>query len=247
MNKIITSFLFLILPFSLFCNTEDSVKIGDSLPTERKMQFGAIYSPELSYRMLKSNAGAKLMENVRDTMEIPKFGFSAGINFSCKLTKKCYFEAEALFSDKGERTKQYNLGNTVKDETLDRIPSKSSFINHYYYLDVPLKINYYLVNKKVKFFISAGLSVNTFLYQKTSTSIENRDGSVDKKNSISHPKLEKVNLAALFGAGINYDLTDKYTFKLEPIYKQSVTSIVNAPIKSYLYSIGINLGIARMF
>jgi hypothetical protein len=247
MNKIISSFLFFILPFSLFCNAEDSIKTGDSLPIERKMQFGAIYSPELSYRMLKANADAKLMENIRDTMEIPKFGFSAGVNFSCKLTKKCYFEAEALFSDKGERTKQYNLGNTVKDETQDQIPSKSSFNNHYYYLDIPLKINYYLVNKKIKFFISGGLSINAFLYQKTSTTIENRDGSVDKMSAISHPKFEKVNFAALIGVGMSYDLTDKYIFKLEPVYKQSITSIVNTPIKSYLYSIGLNFGIARMF
>lgn len=247
MNKFSICFFLFILPLHLFCITGDSIKTGDSVPHEKKIQFGFIYSPELSYHILKANADAKFMENIRDTMEIPKFGYSAGINFSYKLTNNFSFEVEALYSDKGERTKPYDLGNSVIKESMDKVVSKSSFNNHYYYLDVPLKINYYLINKKIKFFISGGLSVNTFLYQKISSTIENRDGSIDKTKSISHPKFEKINFAALVGIGLNYDLTDKYTFKIEPVYKQSFTSIVNAPIKNYLYSVGINLGIARMF
>ncbi len=249
MNKIINSSLFfLLLPFSLFCNTAgDSIKPADSLPPVKKMQFGVLYAPELAFRMLQSTADAKGMADIRNTLEVPKFGYSTGFNFSYQFTNKFIFEIEAIYTDKGERTKKYTLENVVSNEFQDRIPSKISFIHHYYYIDVPLKINYYLINKKIKFYITGGASINTFLYQKTTTITELKNGSDEKSNSISHPKFEKINLSVLAGFGINYDLTDNYTFRIEPTYKQSVTSIVNAPIKSYLYSFGINFGIAHLF
>jgi hypothetical protein len=245
MNKICAGLFFLLLPLSLYCNTGDTIKKVDSINAE-KMQLGLVYSPELAYRTLRSGADGKWMKDVRDTLEIPKFGYSAGISFSYQLSNKCTFEVEALFSDKGERTKKYELANEVYGNQ-DKIPSKSSFVDHYYFLDIPLKINYYLITGKVKLFVSAGASVNTFLYQRTTAIIERKDGSEEKYSTVTHPNFEKLNFALLFGAGLNYDLTDKYVFKLEPVFKHAITPLVNAPVKSYLYSVGINLGISYKF
>lgn len=242
MNKIICPILFLLLSISVFSKNDDTIKAG-------KRQFGLMYSPEYSFRSLRStsDADAKTSLEFRDKMDIPKFGYSAGINFSYQLSNKYSFEVQALFSDKGERTKKYDLQNPIIIASQDKIPYHISFINHYYYLDLPLKINYYLFVKKVKFYVTAGISANVFLFQKTTSTVDNKDGSSEISSSVSHPNFQKINFAVLLGLGMNYNITDKYVLKIEPVYKHSVISIVNAPIKSYLYSIGLNVGIARIF
>lgn len=242
MNKVICSALFFFLSVTVFSNTGDSIPIK-----EGKKQFGFVYSPEYAFRAIRGNAEEKTFLDSKDKIEIPKFGYSAGINFSYQLSNTCTFEIEALFSDKGERTKKYDLNNVVYISTQDKIPYRNSFVNHYYYLDVPFKINYYLISKKIKFYLTAGISANAFLFQKTVTTIDSKDGSSEKFISISHPNFQKVNFAMLAGLGMNYHLTDKYVLKLEPVYKRSITSIVNAPVKSYLYSAGINIGMAYQF
>jgi hypothetical protein len=240
MNKFFSTILLIFLPFAMFCNTDDSVKT-------KKLQIGALYSPELCYRTLKATSRAKWIEDMRDTMEIPKFGYSAGVNLAYQLSNKFSFEVELLFSDKGERTKQYSLEYSAFSEPSLNPPSSVRFSNHYYYLDLPLKLNYYLIKKQVNFYLTTGISINTFLYQTTTSFIEKQDGSVEKTNSTTHPKFQKMNFAAMAGFGISYQLSDKYIFKLEPVFKHGITSIVNAPVKNYLYSVGVNVGIAYTF
>lgn len=242
MNTIICSAVFLFFSLSLFSDNGDSIPIK-----EGKKQFGIIYSPEYSFRTLRATTEAKPFSDLRDNIEIPKFGYSTGINFSYQLSSTCSFEVQALFSDKGEKTKKYDLKNPVIVASQDKVPYLISFVNHYYYLDVPLKINYYLITKKIKFYLTAGISANAFLYQKTISTIDYKDGSSETSTSVSHPDFQKINFGVLAGFGMNYNLTDKYTLKLEPVYKHSITSIVTGPVKSYLYSAGINIGFARIF
>jgi len=62
-------------------------------------------------------------------------------------------------------------------------------------------------------------------------------------NNSTGSGLSRINFAVVAGLGINYDLTSRLTFRVEPTYRRSITSIINAPIKGYLYSAGINTGI----
>ena len=240
MNKIILSTLLVLFSCSLFAGT------GDSISGEQK-QIGIIYSPEYSYRTLKSNADGASIADFRNKTEIAKFGYSAGIRFSYLLSSKCGFEIQALFSDKGEQSKKVDLKNTVYISSQDKVPNNSSYVNHYYYLDIPLKINYHVTNNKNSFFLTAGASVNTFLFERTTTTIDNKDGSSEKYSSTSHPKFESVNLALLAGFGFDYHLTDQYSITLSPVFKHSITSITNSTVKGYLYSAGINAGLSYVF
>lgn len=240
MNKI-TAFIFLILaPFRLFCGEGDSIKPS-------KIQLGILYSPEYAYRTLQATPSDAEIKSVRNFNELPKLGYSTGIYFAYQRNKRWALEAEILFSDKGERTKKYDLGNAVMAKSQSKVPFKTSFIYHYYYVDVPLKVNYYLSTGNVKFYLTGGVSFNSFLYQKTNVTVEMFDGSVEKSSSIGHPQFEKLNFAALAGCGMNYDLTTKYRLKIEPVFKYAFTPIVNAPVKSYWHSAGINFGLAYLF
>lgn len=236
----------MLLPFTVWCATGDSIKAGDSIKPDKR-QVGFVYAPEYAYRTLKSAQDERWITETRDEVEVARFGYSTGINFAYKVTAKCMFEAQALFSDKGETVKNYELGNIAIASYLDRIPDKGALINHYYYLDVPLKLNYYLLNSNVKVYVTGGASVNYFLFQKTITILKFKDGSEEKYTSRSQPAFEKINIALLAGFGINYDLSDKYTLKIEPVFKHAITPVINAPVKTYLYSAGINFGVAYTF
>lgn len=237
MNKLINSLLFCLIPFTAFCNTDDSVKA-------EKIQVGALYAPNYCYRTLKSTADASWLSDNRNSSEIPKFGFNAGLTLRYRIATRVSIGFEIVFSDKGEKTKKYPLENSLTTNEALKAPTAISYKYHYQYLDMPVKVNYLLCTGKTSFFITAGISVNAFINRTTGITTSYDDGSETKTKSIQHPKFEKINFAVLGGFGMNYDLTAKYTLRVEPIYERSLNAISNTPVKSYLYALGINFGIA---
>lgn len=213
-------------------------KPSDSTRTKR-IEIGITYSPNYCYRKLKADASSKWISDIRDTMEIAKFGYSAGINLVYKIKNNFSLESGILFSDKGEKTKEYLLGNS----SSGKLPINNTDIHHYMYLDIPVKANYYILTGKLKLFVTAGVSANIFLIQKNTSILGYSDRASEKQTSKINSGLSKINLSFIAGLGIDCPVTKKINFKIQPIYSRSINSIINTPIKSYLYSAGLNIGI----
>ena len=233
-------FYFLFIPLSVFCQKGDSLAYRKDTAKHSKFEIGISYSPDFCYRSLKAKDEGKWIADTRDTLEVPKFGYTTGIFINYKFRKNMNVESGIFFSDKGEKTRKQTLENTPSGEQ----PIKYSLINHYYYLDIPVKFDYYLSTGKLKLYIDAGLSANIFLNQKT-TIIETSSNTNRKTSSFSNPNFNRINFAFQFGCGITYPISDKMNIKIEPVYRRSITSVINAPIKSYLYEVGINIGISH--
>ncbi len=232
MMKKFNIIIILFLPFGLFSQVTESVKTA-------KYEIGITYSPDYCYRSLKPDAASKWIADIRDTLEIPKFGYTTGLDFINHLNKKIAVEAAILLSDKGERTKKYSVENPISE----KLPSDITLINHYYYLDIPIKLNYYILTEKIKFFVTAGISTTIFLNKKTVTVSEYTDGTTAKSQSTSEPEFRRFNFAVIAGLGMDCSLSDKFNLKIEPLYRRSINSIIDAPIKTYFYSAGLNIGI----
>lgn len=226
------------MPLTVFCLCNESVKLSSDSSKEKKMEIGVSFSPDYCFRKLKPDADSKWIADSRDTLEIPKFGFSVGANFIFKINKKLALETGVLFSDRGEQTKKYSLENVPSGQK----PIMYSYNFHDYYIDIPIKVNYYFLSGKLKFYVTAGISAGFFINQKT-TSITSFGNSDSKTTSKVDPGFSKVNLAALAGCGIKYPMNNKTNLKIEPLYMRSITPIINAPVKVYLYSAGLNIGI----
>jgi hypothetical protein len=231
-------FLFLlIIPLSAYCQSSGTI-------TKRNFSIGLSVSPDYSFRTLKANASNQWFADSRNDIEIPKIGYTVGLKLHSGLNKRFSFEAGLLFSDKGERTRKTDLNFAQSKQAL---PIKSSMIYHYFYLDIPLKVRYYfLATGNGGFFVSAGLSPNFFLSQKSTSIVEYDDGHI-KKNHSFRGNLSRVNLSFTAGIGFQTDISKALYLSIEPTYRRSITSIIDAEPKSYLFSAGLDLGLYYRF
>lgn len=237
MKNLILFLLILLIPF---------IAVSQDSDKNRKFSVGLNFSPDYCYRTLKTDISYLLFEpEYRDNQEYPKFGYTAGVNGNYILNKKISFESGFYFSDKGETIKLY--GTQLIGTPRDPNGFQNYFItinNKYYYLDIPFKVNIYLATKNTKFYISGGLSTNILLahFYTMKSQIENNQQKTSTK------KIEKefypINFAVTGGFGFSYDLNERYILRFEPVFRHSLTSIINDPVKHYLYSAGLNLGLS---
>lgn len=212
--------ILLLIPFGGFGQSNENNQAS-------KIDIGYTFSPEYSYRFLKSTSKDQWIVDNYDTLEFSKFGYSLGINGVFNLYSNLSISSGVIFANKGDQTKK------------ELSPSLNNYQNNYYYIDIPIKANYYLLHEKFKLYFSGGFSVNLFLNH----SIISKDiKSNDIYRITDNSSLSKINLGINTGVGFDVNLTDKWYFKMECLYKQSIISIGNTPVKKYLYSIGPNLG-----
>jgi len=208
--------------------------------------IGLTFSPDYSYRTLKpdNSKSSILIADSRDTTEIPKFGFTTGINLKRIISKRIALEIGLLFSDKGEKTKAISKKwITNSGQSIDDLPTKITSNYKYYYFDFPIKVNYYLKTDKLKLYLTAGISPNLFLVERSILIYEYNDGRTLRTTRFGNNGFSRLNLALIGGLGLSYDLTEKIFITLEPTFRHAIISVINAPIKGYLYSAGLNTGL----
>ena len=226
--KIIFSILFCL--FSIALQAQDSIQTDTT--KWKKHHIGITYSPDYNFRFLHADANATWIKNISDSMEVPKFGFSTGINYSIKLGGKSTLSSGVQFSDNGEKTK-----SNVNLQSVN-------YTNHYYFVSVPLRLDYTVYSKKVAIYTSIGISNNFFINHKTVMHLDGKKEAIQFNNKTD---LMDYNIGGIAGLGMNAKLSDNWFFKLEVLYKQSLTPVNNDPVKKWLYAVGPNFGLYYSF
>jgi hypothetical protein len=237
MNPIKTIILFLVIAFPLFLH-------GQSLEdkSNKKFSIGISFSPDFSYRNLQMNDDEYGTVDMRNEIEEPRLGFTTGLVAKYQLNEKFALESGVQIADKGERIvfKDYDFvdefGKPVNDPA---IPKKATNTSHYKYIGIPLKVNYYFLEKEMKMFISVGSSVDFFLNGKGKTVLK-YDDRVERDSYELNGDFNKVNFIGVVGFGIERNISSKLTFQFEPTLRYSLTPVFDAPINEYFYSIGAN-------
>jgi hypothetical protein len=219
MKKIII-LIFILSPILNFAQKNDSLKM-------KSLSIGVTYSTDYCYRIISAKESMEWLKNQMDTLEIAKIGFTTGINFDYRLSKRLSISSGILYSDKGEKLKE------------KVVPTIEKSINHINYIDIPFKVNYNISTNKTKLYISAGISTNVFLSNKILIQKEN---SSSRDLIIGNSDFSKINLASILNIGINQDISENWYFKTELLYRQSINSLIKSDLNRYLYSVGLNLG-----
>ncbi len=198
----------------------------------KKIQLGLTFSPDFNFRYLKADANSEWISKIADSLEVPKFGYTTGLNFSYMLSTKIKLGTGLIFADNGEKTK-----STIELQTIN-------YKNHFYFLSVPVRLDYTFISKKVDVYATLGVSGNFFINHKT---VMFEDGKKDPIQLNNHSDLQKFTFGGLAGMGMSAKLDSKWLFKMEVLYRQSIQSVSNNPVKKWLYSVGPNIGLYYTF
>jgi len=240
--------LLLIFSFSvssLFAGQPDSLKT-------KKWGIGLTYSPDYCYRASYIKDGDVPTTTIT---EKGKLGFTAGANILYRLLDKVGIEFGILYSTKGQKistpsaewqTPGSNYDPSIptySQSTYVTIPEKVNTYT-YKYLEIPLKINVYLINKRFKLFPSIGCSANIFMGKSTHTSLKYEEGSKNEtSNAYDAKNIPSTEFALLAGFGLSYDINKKIFIKLEPSYRTFVRPIIDGAVSGTFYSVGANAGV----
>lgn len=234
--KRITLIFLTINAISTFGQTANETMSSDY----KKVQFGINISPDICFRTLKNNdtdPSNDFVLDERNKNETFKLGYTGGLNVCYNFNKNIGLEAGIQYSNRGY---QSNFLDIINGQSEPHMPNKMKFIYNYYYLDIPLKINYSVGKKKVRFFASLGFSTNILMTANESDLFIYSDHAL-KKTFTSNYDYSKLNLTPIGSVGIDYKINNRMNLRVEPTFRYGVFKIIDTPITGYLYSGGLNV------
>jgi hypothetical protein len=208
----------------------------------KKFQLGINYSADMNYRYLQKNENSSVsnftIQN-RDQNELPKYGNTFGINLAYQLKRNLSLETGLQYSNKGYVFKTTLL--TTIDPGDPLVFGDVRLFHIYEYLGIPLKINYFLGKKSLRFVSSLGICPNFLIQDKSKYIYESPNG--ERRNvSKNNDDYNKFNLSATASVGIDYRISDRMNIRLEPTCRYGLLKIIdNTPVTAYLFNAGVNL------
>lgn len=226
-------FLMMMVPVIVFCQEKKP---------RRLTSIGVMISPDFSYRVLNFSSSNQWVADRRDDKERGNFGFTTAIQAHFRLGNKLSLETGLSYANKSLKTKSEELTWTSDDPDF---PSGSKTIYRYKYLAIPAIISYrFFDTGKISWFAAAGVSANVFLAKKTKVVTSYPDGETDSHASSKRTGYSTFNVSATLAAGIDYQFSKRFTFRAEPFFQRSLTSIVaDKEAKEYLFSFGVSTGV----
>ncbi|MCB0537983.1 MAG: hypothetical protein KDE33_10720 [Bacteroidetes bacterium] len=221
-----------------------------------KHSLGVNFQGNYSYRYLKVNRklfscgtgnpweNYEALIQSRNKTEQGGFGFTTGINYVLKLHKNVGIEIAAQFAGRKNIFKDV----FILDGNFHEI-GKGTINDTYLYVDFPVKVNYYFLNKeKFHLFVSSGLNTSIYLTTKSIIKSEYYDGTNAKVKRTDRNKMpDKVLLSYIGSLGFDYDISSKFTLRIEPIVNVAFYTNRDTPILQYPYSFGLNTGVYYNF
>ena len=237
MKKLILLFLFLPL-FSLGQN--QTIK-------ETKFAVGFCFSPEYFNTVFYTNLDG-FIDNIDDTNNVSNLGFSAGISVLYKLNDKFTIESGLSYYQSGWEDWEAIKFFYLPKEPGDIIYPITASYYKYRFISLPLKMNYFFINSKLKLFASAGIVVN-YLSETNVHAYEfyTNDLIIERYYKMSKEYFNSFNFQIIAGFGADYDLNKHFKLRIEPYFRRSVNSVSNTQIKNYMYSAGANMGVYYKF
>lgn len=198
-----------------------------------KFLIGISFSNDLCNRLSLADDEVVQMKNDFDSLESFQYGMTTGMFAGYSLRSNLTLQAGAYFANRG-----------YKIDTLQQASIANVKFN-FRYVEVPVRLNYVFRNSwKLKPFFSAGLSMSLLVQNKTFYRTIGVAGIDDYRDE---QKLAPIVYGMNASIGFQKEIQEEYLFQCEVIYRQSVSSISDTPLKRYLNATGINLSLIQKF
>lgn len=212
-----------------------------SLYGTSQSRMGLYFAGGRAYRNFGST------NNTSIPREIPKFGYSIGLDYEQHLKNRLWLSTGLYFTNRGYRKPEISVavqGNAAPN-TFKSFNSRHSL----YELGIPVSALYYLTNTEWRFFASGGIEINYLMEARETFTIttvdENKIKSAFKYNRSNY---NLVNIAGKIGAGIERDYK-KYTFRLFSLFTYALNNYYKKQTGSVMhpYWHAMELGVYRNF
>lgn len=198
-----------------------------------KYLIGLSFSNDFCSRISSADASTEELKNNFDSLESPCYGFTTGMFFEYPLKKNFSLEGGIYYSNRG-----YRIDSLLELEITDL---KFNFR----YIELPIRVHYFFNSKSNwKPFVSMGVFTSYLINQK---STYNRIGLANDTEYKSDENLQNFNFGISTAIGFERKMVSDYALRIEGIYRQSITSISDTPLKRHLNSLGINLSLLKSF
>lgn len=225
--------LFLMLIPLLIIAQEDS-----SSNENKPLSIGISFSPNYDNNQKIFFGGVNPVGQVESSNLLQ--GFNTGIIFRYQVLEKLEVELGFQFSRRAYWAKDISYFNSNQIGNLD-------FGIREHYFEMPILLNYTVIKKKYFFYMSAGASINDFLYYDNVQKIEYING--DKQRIVYTPDASgienELTYSAIGGFGVGREIKDKISVRAQPIIRYDITHIIeNTTSSEAIFSIGLNLSCA---
>ena len=219
--------LLLIFSASLFAAPKDTARVS------HKLYFEAGGCLDYSYRFLKTNdTQMDALVKARNETESPITGYSIGLTFIKPLNNKIDFSFGFGLAVHGYKRDPYEIiqnGDSVG--TMD-------LVRRLNYFQAPLELRYHF-NRS--FYFMLGASPDIFVAEHFTYHIHYDTGRKETQHG-SIKGYSLLNPEALTGFGFTMPVGGGMIC-IQPVFRCSLAPVVSAPVKEYLYSGGLYIGL----
>jgi hypothetical protein len=221
-----------------------SILINLSVTGQSIFPLKAIFFPNISQPIYKTDESVPSpVVTVIKEREIAKPSLSAGILAGIPLNNNWTIYTGINYMRTGYKYKERNLRPAVPDPI---IPEKIKTVYKSENIEIPIHVNRYIFQKKkIGLYAMAGPSIWFNISNKKIDRLTYIDGRTEKeKTDDLGTEFKTVNLALSAGFGMEYKLSNKFDFFVQPMSQLSLLGMsIDAPLNRDIFNFGIAFGI----
>lgn len=204
-----------------------------------KFRIGLSVTPFYSYRNLKAPDNLQMVVDGFNAIDKAKIGYSASLNLLFAVQKRITIETGVWFTDRGYKN-QASIPSTTNPNASIGV---GKYRYHYNYVGIPIKANLYLVNRKVRLFVSGGINSSVLVASFQNASFQFDDGRTVKERVQGNLDNTYLILSAVAGIGLDIQLIKRLSLRFEPMFSYGFYNSDDNNIHYLPYEIGGTVGL----
>jgi len=219
-----------------------SIFIPNSKTGNVNLSYGVAVAYEISPK-LSLRSGVHKVDYGYDTNEV---AFSSSLEAS---TNGQIDNIDYVPTSKNLVVSSRKGGSAIADANTEAIdvtaqnPEREGFMSQQLgYVEVPLELNYALIDKKFGLNLIGGLSSLFLVDNSVALTSGNLTTEMGRANNVND-----LNFSANFGLGVNYEFSPKIQLNLEPMFKYQLNTFSQTDGTFNPYSVGVYSGLSFRF
>ncbi|HDZ04509.1 hypothetical protein LCGC14_0079150 [marine sediment metagenome] len=216
-------------------------------PNSKSGNVNMSYGVSVAYAVTKKltiRSGINKVDYGYDTEDVAFSSSSSFASSNGQLATIDYAETSntLTISSKIVTSDKYSTTNSALDVTA-KSPTRDGYMSQQFgYLELPVELNYALIDKKFGVNIIGGVSSLLLINNSVSLTAGELTTEIGEANNIND-----VNFSANMGLGLNYNFSQKIRFNVEPIFKYQLNTFseINGTFRPY--SVGVYSGLTFKF